>query len=84
MDSDTYFRMATIGRSIESWLAGLPDVHFDPWTTDPEPKPDGLHDPFFAIGLDGNPVTGYGSDPRLCLLVSLDSSSASGYASARL
>jgi hypothetical protein len=63
MDSDTYFRMATIRRSIESWLAGLTDVHINLWTSVSEPTTDGPHDPFFAIGLDGNPVTGAGSVP---------------------
>ena len=48
------------GRSIESWLAGLNDVHIDLWQSDPEPKPEGPHDRFFVIGLGGNPMTGAG------------------------
>ena len=71
MDSDSFFRMAGHGRSIESWLAGLNDVHIDLWKSDPAPKPEGPHDRFFVIGLGGNPMTGAGW-PGIWLNVSTD------------
>ena len=60
MDSDSFFRMAGQGRSVESWLGGLNDVRIDLWKSDPDPKPEGPHDRFFVIGLGGNPMTGAG------------------------
>ena len=63
MDSDAFFRMASAGRSVEAWLASVSagEERIDLWTTDSEPKPEGPHDRFFAVGLDGNPVLGGGS-----------------------
>ena len=68
MDSDSFFRMAGSGRSIESWLAGLNDVRIDLWRSDPEPKPQGPHDRFFVVGLGGNPMTGAGCEAILALI----------------
>ena len=62
IDSDAFFRMANTGRNIESWLAGLTDEPIDLWTA--KPKPAGSNDPFFFIGLDGNPKNGEGCVSR--------------------